>query len=150
MFDSNRPASFSIGDAPIEFNSTDSYNRAILVGLLNSLRIMISGIIFATLVGVVVGLSRLSDNWLVRQLATIYVEIIRNTPLLLQLFFWYFAIFLKLPKINNPLKLPGSIFLTNRGLDIPWPNGTIQTWLSLLLILVTIILSVFFWHKKLR
>ncbi|NJO94456.1 MAG: ABC transporter permease subunit [Hydrococcus sp. RM1_1_31] len=95
LFDPDRPASFSIGDSPISFSATDPYNRAILVGLLNSLRVMISGIVLATILGITVGISRLSDNWLVRQIATIYIEIFRNTPLLLQLFFWYSVVFLR-------------------------------------------------------
>ncbi|MDJ0673513.1 MAG: ABC transporter permease subunit, partial [Microcystis sp. M53598_WE2] len=101
LFDPDRPASFAIGDSPIAYSPTDTYFRALLVGLLNSLRIMISGIFLAISLGIVIGLGRLSDNWLIRQLATIYVETIRNTPLLLQLFFWYFAVFLKLPKIEE-------------------------------------------------
>ncbi len=95
----SRPASFGIGNPPIRYSPTDPYTRAILVGLINSLIVMFFGIIIALVLGITVGIGRLSDNWLVRQLATIYVETLRNTPLLLQLFFWYFAVFLRLPRI---------------------------------------------------
>ena len=145
-----RPASFGIGDTPIPFSPTDSYSRAILVGLLNSLRVMVAGIVLATILGIAVGLGRLSDNWLVRQIATIYVQVWRNTPLLLQLFFWYFAVFLKLPKIDNPLVMPGPIFLTNRGMDIPWPAGTTQTWLGLGFLVAIAILVPILWRWRIQ
>ena len=75
------------------YESTDPYIRAILVGLVNSFRITISGILLATIMGVTVGISRLSSNWIVRKLATIYVELVRNTPLLLQLFLLVFLLY---------------------------------------------------------
>jgi general L-amino acid transport system permease protein len=148
LFDASRPASFKIGDSPIEYSATDPYNRAILVGLLNSLRVMISGIVLATLVGVTVGISRLSENWLVRQIATVYVETIRNTPLLLQLFFWYFAVFLRLPRIENPLIFLDSIFLSNRGMYLPFPAGNLQTGLSLGFLVLSAILSLILWRRQ--
>ena len=144
----SRPASFGIGNPPIKYSPTDPYTRAILVGFLNSLRVMFFGIILATVLGVTVGISRLSDNWLVRKLATVYVENLRNTPLLLQLFFWYFAVFLKLPKINNPLVIGERFFLTNRGLDIPWLIWDSRTWLALGLILVSIVLGILCWRMR--
>jgi len=144
----DRPASFGIGDTAIAYQPTDPYTRALLVGLLNSLRVIIVGLIFASVVGVIVGISRLSDNWLVRQLATVYVEVFRNTPLLLQLFFWYFAVFLRLPKIENPLRLPGSIFLTNAGLNLPWPANNTQTWLSIAFLVVSAVLAVIIWKRR--
>lgn len=120
-------AAFDIGETPISYQPADNYARALLVGLVNSLRVMIAGIILATLVGVTVGLARLSDNWLVRQLALIYVEILRNTPLLLQLLFWYFAVFLSLPKLPAYLQLPGPIYLTQQGIALPWLQPTHDT-----------------------
>ncbi|GAB4542786.1 MAG: ABC transporter permease subunit [Pleurocapsa sp.] len=144
----SRPASFGIGNPPIQYSPTDPYTRAILVGLLNSLRVMFFGIILAFTLGVTVGIARLSDNWLVRKLAAVYVETLRNTPLLLQLFFWYFAVFLKLPKIDNPLILGDRLFLTNRGLDIPWLVWDGGTWLALGLILLSILLGIFFWRRS--
>ena len=146
----SRTASFPIANPLIPYSPNDPYAKAILVGLVNSLQVMFFGIILATIIGVTVGIGRLSDNWLVRQLATIYIEILRNTPLLLQLFFWYFVVFLQLPKIDNPLTFGGKVFLTNRGLDIPWLILTSPTWLALVFIIAAIILGIVFWHKRIN
>ncbi|ELR97734.1 amino acid ABC transporter permease [Gloeocapsa sp. PCC 73106] len=141
-------ASFDIADHMIDYEPTDNYYRALLVGLLNSLRVMIIGIILATLLGVIIGISKISANWLLRQIATVYIELFRNTPLLLQLFFWYFAVFLKLPKVNKAIVLPGPIFLSNRGLYIPWPLPTMQTGIALTLIIFSLILAIIIWRKQ--
>ena len=146
----SRPASFGIANSPIAYRPTDPYTRVLLIGLLNSLRVMSFGIIFATIIGITVGIGRLSDNWLVRKLAGIYVEVIRNTPLLLQLFFWYFAVFLKLPKIDRPLVVGNLIFLTNRGLDVPWYEPSLRTWLALLTIVGCILLAILGWFKRIK
>lgn len=113
-------ASFNIGETPISYQPSDTYTRALLVGLLNSLRVTVISIILATIVGITVGVGQLSDNWLVRQLALVYVEILRNTPLLLQLFFWYFAVFLSLPKTENQISLFGFININNQGVTLPF------------------------------
>jgi general L-amino acid transport system permease protein len=117
LFD--RPASFSIGDSPIPYDPSDLYIRAVAVGALNSLRVTLVGMVLAIVLGVAIGLGRLSGNWLARQLATVYVETFRNTPLLLQLFFWYFAIFLRLPPSGDPWRGLGGITLSNAGADLP-------------------------------
>ena len=111
-------ASFDIGETPIGYQPTDPYSRALWVGLLNTLRVAVVGIILTTIVGIVAGVARLSDNWLVRNIALVYVEIFRNTPLLLQLLFWYSAVFLSLPKVDNPISLGGLIYLSQDGLQI--------------------------------
>jgi general L-amino acid transport system permease protein len=141
-------AAFDISDKVINFQPSDTNSKAILVGLLNSLRVMVVGIILATLIGVTVGIGRLSNNWLVRQIATVYVEILRNTPLLLQLFFWYSAVFLCLPRVDHPLILPGSIYLSNRGISIPWPAGTTSTWLALEFICGSVILTMILLRRR--
>ena len=146
----SRSSSFGIANPPIAYRPTDPYLRALLVGLLNSLRVMFFGIIIAVVLGISVGISRLSDNWLVRKLAGVYVEILRNTPLLLQLFFWYFAVFLRLPKIERPLVIGDKIFLTNRGLDIPWFAATFPTWFSLGAIVACILIAVIAWMQRNR
>ncbi|BBA78892.1 amino acid ABC transporter permease [cyanobacterium endosymbiont of Rhopalodia gibberula] len=148
LVDSDRTASFSISDSLIPYSSTDSYGRAVLVGLLNSLRVMIIGIVLAFIVGITVGLGRLSDNWLVRKIASIYVEILRNTPLLLQLFFWYFAVFLKFPKIYDPGSFWGLIFFSNQGIYLPRPLGNLQTFLVLGLIVFSVLLVGLVWRKQ--
>ena len=144
----SRTASFPIANPIIPYSPTDPYAKAILVGLLNSLQVMFFGIILATILGFMIGIGRLSDNWLVRQMATIHIETFRNTPLLLQLFFWYFVVFLQLPKIDNPIAVGGKLFLTNRGLDIPWFQATFQTWLALALILAAIVVAIALWKKR--
>ncbi len=116
LFDSDRPAGFAIGDSPIPYSPRDTYVKAVLVGLLNTIRVASAGIVGALLLGVAIGLARISDNWLVRQLSGVYVELFRNTPLLLQLFFWYFALFLQLPGLDRPINIFNYIFLANSGL----------------------------------
>jgi general L-amino acid transport system permease protein len=144
----DRPASFGLGDTFIAYSPTDPYTKAIFIGLINSLRVMFFGIILASVVGITVGISRLSSNWLVRRLATIYVEIVRNTPLLLQLFFWYFAVFLKFPKLNNPITFFDRIFFTNQGVYLPVLARSIFTWLSLVFLLLIIVVSIFLWRRQ--
>jgi general L-amino acid transport system permease protein len=114
----NSQAGFTIGESVVPFQPADTYARALLVGLLNSLRVIITGILFATGIGVTAGIARLSSNWLVRTIALVYVEILRNTPLLLQLLFWYFAVFLTLPNPDKPLRGLG-LALSNAGLVLP-------------------------------
>ncbi|MBD2146099.1 ABC transporter permease subunit [Sphaerospermopsis sp. FACHB-1194] len=111
-------ASFDIGETPINYNPTDTYLRALWVGLINSLRVAILGIILTTIVGITAGIARLSDNWLVRNISLVYVEIFRNTPLLLQLLFWYFAVFLSLPNLENKISVFGFIKLSQNGLEV--------------------------------
>jgi general L-amino acid transport system permease protein len=146
----SRTASFDLANTPFTYSPTDPYFKAILVGLVNSLQIVFFGIIIATILGITVGIARLSDNWLLRKLATIYVETLRNTPLLLQLFFWYFAVFLKLPKVENATNIGNLIFLSNRGIDLPWFNTNLQTLISCLVILSSIILAIFCWQKSIK
>jgi general L-amino acid transport system permease protein len=119
-------ASFDLAEG-IPFSPTDSYARAFLVGVVNTIRVASLGVILATLLGLVTGIARLSDNWLVSKIASVYIEIIRNTPLLVQLFFLYFAVILKLPQLKKQEKitaitLPGPTYLSNRGLAMPWPR----------------------------
>jgi general L-amino acid transport system permease protein len=127
-------ASFDLAEG-IEFSPTDSYARAFLVGVVNTARVAGLGIVLATLLGLVTGVARLSDNWLVSKIASVYIEIIRNTPLLVQLFFLYFAVILKLPQLKvkdevTAITLPGPTYLSNRGLAMPWPrpSGSFGSW----------------------
>ena len=119
----DREAGFRIGESVIPYRASDSYRRAYLVGVLNTLRVSALGIVLATLIGVLVGIARLSPNWLVVQLASVYVEAVRNVPLLLQLFFWYTVITGALPAVRQALSfklLPG-VFLSKSGLMFPTP-----------------------------
>ncbi|QUY41061.1 ABC transporter permease subunit [Acaryochloris sp. 'Moss Beach'] len=121
----------SIGETLIEYSPTDNIALAFGVALLNTLRVVVLGIFLATIIGIGVGIARLSDNWLVRKLATVYVETLRNFPLLLQLLFWYLAVFLKLPTFENRIQLPGPIILSKNGVAFPWlrANASTSTWL---------------------
>jgi general L-amino acid transport system permease protein len=115
----NSQAGFTIGETPVPYQPSSPYSRAILVGLFNSLRVIFSGIVIASIVGLIAGIARLSDNWLVRTIALVYIETLRNAPLLLQLFFWYFAVFLRLPKPDNPIQWFGLLTLSNAGMTLP-------------------------------
>ncbi|MGK0418948.1 MAG: general L-amino acid transport system permease protein, partial [Halopseudomonas sp.] len=90
----NNTAGFGIAQHLIEYTESDSYGRVFLIGLLNTLLVSVIGIVMATLLGFLLGVARLSPNWLMRQLATVYIEIFRNIPPLLQILFWYFAVML--------------------------------------------------------
>lgn len=114
-------AAFDIGETLISYDRSSTYARALWVGLLNSLRVMAVGIILATVVGITVGVGRLWDNWLLRKISLLYVEIIRNTPLLLQLFFWYSAVFLSLPGLQDVIELPLRIYLSQQVVALPLP-----------------------------
>ncbi|MRI68454.1 amino acid ABC transporter permease [Gracilibacillus thailandensis] len=142
-------ASFNIGESIIEYQSTDTYMKAILVGILNTIKVSVIGIVFATIIGVIVGISRLSSNWLVQKLATIYIEIFRNTPLLVQILIWYFAVFLALPDVKESVKI-GPIFLSNRGAAIPWFHTATGSTTWLILFLSGVLLAVIVWRYRLH
>ena len=115
-------AGFDISQTLIEYSAQSStYGRAFWVGLLNTLLVSGLGIVFATMLGFLVGIGRLSRNWLVARLAGSYVETIRNIPLLLQLLFWYNAVLKALPELRDSEGLPGGVFLSNRGVYVPRP-----------------------------
>ncbi|MFQ5990496.1 MAG: amino acid ABC transporter permease, partial [Candidatus Methylomirabilales bacterium] len=115
-------AGFSISMSLIEYSEEFTYARAFLVGLLNTLLVSAIGIVLATIVGFLVGVARLSNNWLIAKLATVYIETLRNIPLLLQLFFWYFAVLRALPGPRQSIAFLDAFFLNNRGLHVPSPN----------------------------
>ena len=132
----DRRAGFEIGESPVPYSASDTYGQAFLVGLLNTLFVSFVGIVLATVLGIVIGVARLSNNWLVSRAAAGYVELIRNTPLLLQLFVIYFVVLLQLPAVRDTIALPGSIFLNQRGLFVPGPQigPSFGLWLALLAI----------------
>ncbi|HJM89673.1 MAG TPA: ABC transporter permease subunit [Dehalococcoidia bacterium] len=119
----DQQAGFAISHSWLtDFDSNDGRVAAYLIAVSNTVRIVFVGIVLATIIGVIAGVARLSDNWLVSRLATLYVEIVRNTPLLVQIVFWYTAIFLKLPRIGDNRNVFELVFVSNRGLAIPWPE----------------------------
>ena len=113
-------AGFEIGDTPIEYSPNDAISRGILAGYLNTLRVSLLGIVLASILGLVVGVARLSTNWMLRKVAQVYVELIRNTPVPLQVVFWWGAVFLTIASIGNSLSVFDLAFLSNRGLVISW------------------------------
>ena len=114
-------AGFGILQTLIPYSETSSFGRTFVVGLLNTLLVSVLGIVLATLLGFVIGVARLSSNWLVARLAGVYVEVFRNIPLLLQIFFWYFAVLRALPGPRDSLSLGEAVFLNLRGLYLPRP-----------------------------
>jgi general L-amino acid transport system permease protein len=117
----DRISGFDVAQSLIEYSNVSTYGRAFWVGLLNTLLVAVLGIVFATLLGFVIGIARLSSNWLIAKLAAAYVEIVRNIPLLLQLFFWYFAVLKNLPAPRQSYVLPGGAYFNVRGLYLPAP-----------------------------
>ncbi|WP_117160912.1 amino acid ABC transporter permease [Paraliobacillus sp. X-1268] len=143
----NNTASFNISESMIDYQPTDTYLRAILVGILNTIKVSIIGIFFATLIGVFVGISRLSTNWLVQKLAGLYIDVFRNTPLLVQIFIWYFAVLLPLPAVDESIEI-GPAFLSNRGIAIPWLNMNAHTFTWLILFLIGLVGAIILWKIK--
>ena len=146
----NHTAGFDISQTLIEYSTASTYGRAFWVGLLNTLLVASLGIVFATIIGFVIGIARLSSNVLVSKMAGAYVEIIRNLPLLLQLLFWYNAVLKALPELRESLILPGGSFLNNRGLFIPRPIAGEELSLVPVLFFVGIVGAIVFryWAKR--
>jgi general L-amino acid transport system permease protein len=141
-------ASFDIQFSLIEYDGSHSYAKAYLVGLLNTLLVAFIGIILSTLLGIVVGVARLSPNYLIKKTAAFYVEFFRNIPLLLQIFFWYFAALRALPMPEDANLLLGSSFMTIKGLYTPAP-----VWQNFNIFLVTLIIAlvlIFFINRYAR
>jgi general L-amino acid transport system permease protein len=122
-----RQANFAIGEALIPFTPSDTYGRAVMVGLLNTIRVALVGIVLTTLLGVALGVMRLSTNPLLSRLVAAYVEVLRNTPLLLQLFLWY-AIINSLPGPRQAVQFGPGMYLSNRGMKVPWVEWTPALW----------------------
>jgi general L-amino acid transport system permease protein len=141
---------FDIGMTLIDYSPTSTYFDSFIVGLLNTLLVAGLGISIATIVGFTVGIARLSSNWLIARLAESYIEILRNIPLLLQIFFWYFAVLRALPKPKQSLELADSFFLNNRGLFIPDPvfgeSGILILYSFIAAILISIGIAI--WSKQ--
>ena len=143
-------ASFDIQFSLIDYDGSHSYFRAYLVGLLNTILVSVIGIIFATIIGIVVGVARLSKNYLIERTAAIYVEFFRNIPLLLQIFFWYFAALRALPLPENAEPILGVFFLTIKGLFVPsfvWNNLDVFIY-SLIAAIISIVFVRLYARKK--
>lgn len=132
-------AGFGISQHLIEYTESDSYARVFLIGLLNTLLVSAIGLVLATVLGFVLGVARLSSNWVINKLATIYIETFRNIPPLLQILFWYFAVLLPLPGPKQSLNLGNMFFLNNRGLNMPGPSVTDGFWPFLIAVVLSVI-----------
>ena len=144
-------SSFDVQFSLIEYDGSHSYARAYLVGLLNTLLVSFIGIIFSTIIGVIVGIARLSPNYLIEKTAAVYVEFFRNIPLLLQIFFWYFAAFRALPLPEKTEPFFGVFFLTIKGLYMPafiWNN--LDIFLYSIIASIISIISIRIYAKSLR
>jgi general L-amino acid transport system permease protein len=137
----NNTAGFDVSQSLIPYSGSDTYTRVFLVGLLNTLLVSIIGIFFATVIGFLVALGRLSPNWLLSRISGGYVELVRNLPPLFQILFWYLAVLAALPNPRQSISLFGGLFLSNRGLVVPKPIGQAGMEPFALAILVAIVAS---------
>jgi len=124
------------GLTPSPHSAQDTFAHAFLLGIVNTMRVVVVGLVFTSILGLLVGIARLSSNWLVRNLAVVFIEIVQNTPLLIQLIFLYSVVFLALPPVRDAVTLPGPIFLSVRGLAHPGlvPTGSATAVYTILLI----------------
>lgn len=139
----NGRAGFDVSQNLIEYSSDSTFARALIVGVLNTLLVAVTGIITASVVGFMVGIGRLSGNWLIRKICTVYVEIFRNIPPLLVIFFWYLGVLSVLPAPRDSIELPFGSYLNSRGFFLPkalWGDGS---WLILVAIVLGIAMSWF-------
>ncbi len=134
-------AGFEIGQSLIGYSSDSTYGRALIVGILNTVLVAVTGIITATIIGFIVGIGRLSHNWLIAKLCTVYVEVFRNIPPLLVIFFWYSGVLAVLPQPRESLHLPLNMFLNNRGLAFPKPIFESGMWVVGAALLIGLIAS---------
>jgi general L-amino acid transport system permease protein len=144
-------AGFGILKSLIEYDETHTYGRTFVVGLLNTLLVAGLGIFFATFIGFFMGIARLSHNWLVARLATVYIETFRNIPLLLQIMFWYFAVLRPLPRPRESLNLGDAVFLNNRGLFVPEPvaeDGFGLVWLAFVIAVAAVVFIARWAHRR--
>ncbi|HEY9878530.1 MAG TPA: ABC transporter permease subunit [Leptolyngbyaceae cyanobacterium] len=143
-------AGFNIGETLLPYQTNDTYGWALFIGFVNTLRLILVGFVAATTVGIVAGIASFSDNWLVRKLNIIYVEIVRNTPLLLQLFFWYFVVLFGLSQGASVVRFLGVAFVSKKGVVIPWPASTPAAWLSGAALVLIAIAAFLVWRWRIR
>jgi general L-amino acid transport system permease protein len=141
-----KEASFEIGESLVPYSAADTYARALLVGVLNTLKVSLIGIILTIALGTFVGIARLSTNWLVAKLSTLYIEVMQDIPVLLQLFFWYAIFYEAFPSPRQALSPFDGIFVTNRGLVVAVPEGhPVHSYMVLAFIVAC--LAVWWFHR---
>ncbi|AJY46404.1 amino acid ABC transporter permease [Martelella endophytica] len=144
-------AGFDIAQTPIDYNNDMTYGRALIVGIINTIIVSIAGIITATIIGFIVGVGRLSSNWLVAKLSQVYVEVFRNIPPLLVIFFFYTGVLSLLPAARDSISLPLDFYLNNRGLAFPSPVFEAGSWLIgvALLVAIAAVVALSIWaHRR--
>jgi general L-amino acid transport system permease protein len=135
----NKEASFEIGEAVIPYSAADTYARALLVGVLNTIKVAFIGILLTLLLGTIIGVSRLSSNWLISKLASVYIEVMQDIPILLQLFFWYAIFYETLPSVREAISPGAGIYLCNRGVAFTIPEANpAHKWMLLALLLACV------------
>jgi len=146
----NTTAGFDIIQTMVPYSAESSYGQALLVSLLNTLLVAAIGVVLATIVGFVIGVARLSRNWLVARIAAVYIEVVRNIPLLLQIIFWYLVLGKSTPGPRQSIAIGSIFFLNNRGLYLPWPVLEEGFWVAPVALVAAVAGVVFMarWAKK--
>jgi general L-amino acid transport system permease protein len=139
-------AGFAINDTPIAYDETYTHGRVFLVGLLNTIIISVVVIFFSTILGLIIGVLRLSKNWLIAKISSAYIDIFRNIPILLQILFWYNVVLATLPSPRNSIKIFDSIFINNRGFYLPKPALN-STTISVIVSIFLVFIVLFFLNK---
>ena len=132
----DRRAGFDISQSMIEYSANSTFGRAMMVGLLNTLLVAAIGVVTATVLGFLIGIGRLSRNWLIARICTVYVEVFRNVPPLLVIFFWYLGVLAVLPGVRDSIELPFDSYINNRGFFMPRPIWGEGAWLIAVALLV--------------
>jgi len=145
-----KESAFEIGESPIPYSAADTYGRALVVGFLNTLIVSFIGVIITTILGTLIGIARLSSNWLVSRLAAAYIEVLQNIPVLLQLFFWYAFFYNVLPLPRKALNPVMGVFLSNRGLVFAVPAAhPVHKYLALALVIAGVVIFFLYrWAKQ--
>jgi general L-amino acid transport system permease protein len=143
----SREAGFEIAESHIAYEPSNSYARALMVGMANTLYVAALGIVIATVLGTLIGIARLSPNWLLAKLASSYVEVMRNVPLLLQLFVWYGLFTELLPPVRQAIEVGGSVFVSQRGVRFAWPAAHVA-WTAVAWALVAGVALAFAWRAR--
>ncbi|MBU6230033.1 MAG: ABC transporter permease subunit [Cyanobacteria bacterium REEB459] len=139
---------FNIGESILPYQPNDTYGWALVIGLVNTLRLILIGFVTATVIGTLSGLASFSSNWLLRHLNLIYIEVARNTPLLLQLFFWYFVIFFGLAQGAEAKQVLGWFLISKKGIALPWPTPGASVWGGLLAIALLGVVAYLTWRWR--
>ena len=143
-------AGFGIAESFVDYSSNNDFRRAFVVAATNAIAVTVVGIVLATVLGVFIGILRLSPNWLLRKITQVYVEVIRNTPALLQIIFWYTAVILAIPRLQESISLFGIGYISNRGAAVPALRGGADfgTWGIFVLVGLVAAVIVFRWRTK--